>query len=1026
MVKHPHPQRWLVVFAAFLFTLVLLPGITWAQASQGPQIRLQYATFDPLEGEPPPALPQSASALPEKPGVYLLQFTGPVQAGWKAAIEDLGIRLYGYIPDYAFIARMDGAMKVQADRLPFVRWTGPYRPEYRLAPGLLDLQKGQVGTTPVSVVVETLPEEDLDRLASRAQSLGARVEERQRGDLTGTLRASLPADRLGELAALQGVAWVEPYFEPELFNDVAGGTIMQAGSVRSSLGLYGGGQIVAVADSGLDRGAAGVSADFAGRVQAGQPICASFTGGRTTWNDFNGHGTHVAGSVLGNGALSGSNPGAHQYGGSFAGVAPEAHIIVQALDNSAGGGLECVPFDLFNYVFKPAYDQGARIHTNSWGGPTGGTSPAYEYGGYTSSSRAVDQAAWSYKNLLVLFAAGNSGVDGNRDGFVDPDSLAAPGTAKNALTVGASENYRPVINYSYGYGWPDDYPSNPIYSDLVSNNSNGMAAFSSRGPADDGRIKPDLVAPGTFILSTRSHDPGAAGYVGWGGYNQDYLYNGGTSMATPLVAGAAALVREWLTDLHGFTNPSAALVKAVLVNGADDMSPGQYASPQEVPVSRPNNVSGWGRVDLAGSLKPPAPLRVWLNDVTPGLQTGEQVQFTLTTGLGQSTHQAAGTTNSLGASLAIDPIQVTPQPPTSGLSENANPLRQAVTSKLDSPPGASLSDGPAASQATIVLALDDGGLESVQGVGDSNSQHAYQFIWFNRFTPPPSAFPFTLDEIRVMFYDDAQGTWNVDTGDAVDLLVYQDPDGNPANGANLLATFHETVKAVDGSTWSVYTLPSPVVVNGPGDVLVGVINRYVVDGVTPMSYPATIDTTANQGRSWWGLWAGAPPDPAVFPPNDSVQTIPGNWLVRASGHTGASPSPTPTATATPPPTYGGPLRLTLAWTDYPASLSASKTLVNDLDLEVIAPDGKHYYGNSGIYSSADSCVRDGKWDRCNNVEGVLIPEALNGTYTLVVHAPNVPYGPQPFALVASADYLTEGSNPFNLPHQVFLPLAMDR
>ena len=122
----------------------------------------------------------------------------------------------------------------------------------------------------------------------------------------------------------------------------------------------------------------------------------------------------------------------------------------------------------------------------------------------------------------------------------------------------------------------------------------------------------------------------------------------------------------------------------------------------------------------------------------------------------------------------------------------------------------------------------------------------------------------------------------------------------------------------------------------------------------------------------------------------------GNWLIRGYGSTSG---PTPAPTATPPPSTGGPLRLTLAWTDYPGSSAAAKALVNDLDLEVVAPNGTHYYGNFGLYSSGQ-CLRPVtpsiKWDACNNVEGVIIPNAPYGTYTVYVHGYNVPQGPQPY------------------------------
>ena len=133
-----------------------------------------------------------------------------------------------------------------------------------------------------------------------------------------------------------------------------------------------------------------------------------------------------------------------------------------------------------------------------------------------------------------------------------------------------------------------DYISRPL-----SNGIQGMAAFSSRGPCNDGRIKPDLVAPGTDIISTRSR---MATGTGWGTLsNTNYIYMGGTSMATPLTAGAAALTRQWLMSTGGVANPSAALIKALMINGARDMTPGQYGTGAQQEIrGRPDNAQGWG------------------------------------------------------------------------------------------------------------------------------------------------------------------------------------------------------------------------------------------------------------------------------------------------------------------------------------------------------------------------------------------------------------------------------------------------
>jgi subtilisin family serine protease len=134
-----------------------------------------------------------------------------------------------------------------------------------------------------------------------------------------------------------------------------------------------------------------------------------------------------------------------------------------------------------------------------------------------------------------------------------------------------------------------------------------MAAFSSRGPTDDLRIKPDVVAPGTNVLSMLSSVYDGDGEPLWGrlpeGHplRESYCWSGGTSMATPLVAGAAALVRQHLIEqghLEDGRRPSGALLKALLVNGAVPIR-GQFAG--EIPQG-PNAVSGFGRVDVARSI----------------------------------------------------------------------------------------------------------------------------------------------------------------------------------------------------------------------------------------------------------------------------------------------------------------------------------------------------------------------------------------------------------------------------------------
>ena len=170
-----------------------------------------------------------------------------------------------------------------------------------------------------------------------------------------------------------------------------------------------------------------------------------------------------------------------------------------------------------------------------------------------------------------------------------------------------SSSFRSSGGYStttWGGAWGSDYPTAPIKGDKISGTTTpqGLAAFSGRGPTEDGRFKPDIVAPGTDIISVRSR---VAQDDGWGNYNTHYLYEGGTSMATPLVSGAITLIRQWLVDRQGIAEPPAALMKALLINGARDMTPGQYGTgfTQEI-TARPDRSQGFGHVNLYNALEP--------------------------------------------------------------------------------------------------------------------------------------------------------------------------------------------------------------------------------------------------------------------------------------------------------------------------------------------------------------------------------------------------------------------------------------
>lgn len=579
-----------------------------APVPEGPAIRLRTGTLGSASLPSDPAAP--VHARPSARGYpWLVLFDGPIQPDWQAAVEQAGAVVRSYLPDHALLVEASSKAIPQFHRLPHVAWSGEYRPQYKIQPLLAALSR-QKPALLLPVTIQTFAPGDTESLARQLAAAGASDIRASPGKRWGLVRAVLPAKAAVDLARLPEVQWVEQHEPPRILNDLArAGDRLNIDIARDEHGLDGSGQIVAIADTGLDTGNTNtLHPDVAGRL-----LHVFDTGRLTDWSDTYYHGTHVAGSLLGSGAAS---------GGQYRGAAPAAQLVFQSI--MTAGETLALPDDL-NDLYAPPYGLDARIHSDSWGGAVNGE--------YNSDAMTSDEFIWDHPDLLVAFAAGNSGVDDNRDGVVDASSLDAPASAKNVLAVGAAESGRPAgsggkTDRTYGSTWPWDYRAAPISTDLISTSPEGapqgMAAYSSRGPAADGRIKPDLVAPGTDIVSLRSR---ASSDTGWGvlAANTNYCFLGGTSMATPLAAGAATLIRQYCTETLGLGSPSAALLKAALVGGARSLTPGQYGTNtfREIPaLPRPNSVEGWGQVDVAGTLFPSNGQQAVLMEGPAALSTG--------------------------------------------------------------------------------------------------------------------------------------------------------------------------------------------------------------------------------------------------------------------------------------------------------------------------------------------------------------------------------------------------------------------
>lgn len=537
-----------------------------------------------------------------KTDYYIVQFKNELSYKNRQALEKLGAEFKSYIPDDALLVKMNPNVHylVKQEMGSQLEQVVAYIPEFKISPNIRPSVFNNNSELPLIVRANT-DKDATEVLKSLAELEGMRVE-----DVDGRMIYLVSEiSKVYEIAKIDGVEWIEELPEFELaymsfganqkddkgpmvagdYSDLTGyesGTAIMNFDFAYGRGLTGEGQVGAMADTGLDTGLVGagnIHADF-GNVFKGYAE-GLFS---KTWADPHGHGTHVAGSVMGSGAAS---------NGKVVGGAYGASLVAQGMWSKMMNNMMVPP--KLGEMFARSYSDGARVHTNSWGSPQ-------NLGAYNNFAAQVDEFMWNNPDMLVIFAAGNSGVDMNKDGRIDEGSVSSPSTAKNVLTVGASENLEAKGGIQKPVGQLRDgdrkWGAEPIASDKLSDNANGIAAFSSRGPTQDGRLKPDVVAPGTNILSGRSSVEGASTL--WGAYNEHYVWAGGTSMATPLTAGAALVIREYLHKYRNQKNPSAALLKASLVHTATDLFPGQYGTGAKQELTRrPNNHEGYGRVDLA-------------------------------------------------------------------------------------------------------------------------------------------------------------------------------------------------------------------------------------------------------------------------------------------------------------------------------------------------------------------------------------------------------------------------------------------
>lgn len=581
---------------------------------------LHGAVFDPLTSAPDFGMVGLAG--PTETGYGIVQFQ-PDRIAEKDRLQALGLVFVGYVPDNAFIVRLTPGATALLSGNAAVRWAGPFEAGFRIHSRLWPGSK-EIAPEVTVLFFQDATAPQISRVESQASRLApSALKTFSRNDAQGTvLRFAVPAserDRLvSSLAQLDGVSFIEPYTPPVLHNNnalaplqsnVASSIAANACSTCSIFnhGLTGTGQIVTVADSGNDSdmcffrygSAAGDITDSASPVPPAigplfpanklvgywiQPGATSYDNNATcTTSATSYHGTHTSATVVGDNFASlstSSTPGIN----TGDGMAPNAKLLFQDVGNDTTGCLSGLD-DPFN-MYLQAFSGGARIHSNSYGSAAAGA--------YTVDCSTADRYLFDHEEMTIFFSAGNSGSGTN--------TIGSPGTAKNVVTVGA----------------------------LGSGNSTTVASYSSRGPTDDGRLKPDVMAPGTLTS--------AAGDASHASANCATKSMQGTSMATPATAGLSALLRQYFAEGYYPTGTKTAadaleagapLVKAVLLNGTAQIG---------TSFGTTNTAYGWGRAFLDNSLffsGDARGLRVWNKKNADGITTGQSDTYTVAVAAGQ-------------------------------------------------------------------------------------------------------------------------------------------------------------------------------------------------------------------------------------------------------------------------------------------------------------------------------------------------------------------------------------------------------
>ncbi len=512
--------------------------------------------------------------------LQLVQLTGPVRDGWRDRLEQQGLQVLAYVPHNAYLVWAEGPASEAATRLDenrFVRWHGAVPLAAKRRP-VIEPASGEV-----DLMVLHVPQTGAADLPALIASLGGVFQRAHPAQPDGRLWLAVvrcDADRIPALMAEDGVVWVEPapgtpIFGGEMSSVVVSGALdggQPLPGYRSWLdgaGYDGDGVLWAVVDSGVDP----LHPDLVGLEGISYPGCETELPGDDP--GFAGHGTPVASIVLGTAAGGFTDPDGFLWG---LGVAPGARLLSQ--NALCDVDVPWPPVGGWQILSRDGILAGSVGSNNSWNSQEGIAH------GYQISERIHDLMVRDgnfdtpdvAEPYILVFNAGNQGPD--------PSTIPAPKEAKNLITVGAIENWR------------------------ISGNLHTVVEYSSRGPTTDGRMFPNVVAPGRGVGAAEHRLGGFYGPI-YEVPDTDGLYMSfeGTSAAAPHVSGMLAVATQWWRATRLPPAPSPAAARALVVNAAVPLEQGP-------PV--PNFDFGWGLANLGRMVSSQDPL--WIQDQTQVLR----------------------------------------------------------------------------------------------------------------------------------------------------------------------------------------------------------------------------------------------------------------------------------------------------------------------------------------------------------------------------------------------------------------------